>query len=276
MSEKHVVIATFTLPMEAHLACGRLHAEGIPAHVTGDEVSAAFAGFGAITRVELYVPESACERALNILAECMPEEQWRLMFGKDLQHVETNPAEWTSDERVKPGAEFEGERDSRLWVCTLCGDAVNIKESVCPSCGTAREALRSTTTERQREEQPVRRASTADIQQGRTVPSGRSLNSGFEVPEVNEYSPGDVLAGRALTAAVAAALSIPLAFFLGFCVGGLVNGFFFLIALYFLLQLMFFSDKLSPRATRKYYLALVLDMLLLGYKVVFFCLNNMR
>jgi hypothetical protein len=268
MSEKHVVIATFTLPTEAHIACGRLRAEGIEAHVTGDGASSAFAGFGGIAgRVELYVPESACERALDILAECIPEEQWRVMFGKDTPLAETNVPDWPADERVKTGTEFESEGDARLWVCSLCGDAVPVEETVCPACGTAREAVQPTKNEPRRKNRRAPRTSTTDVQKAETIPAGPALDADLEMPKVGEYPRGDVLADRALASAVVALFAAPAVSFGGFCALLFVTPLFALIAYGFLLQMMLYTGELSPKATRKFYIALALDVLTAGLVV---------
>jgi hypothetical protein len=266
MSEKYVVVATFTMPMEAQVACGRLGAEGIPAHVTGGSTASTFAGLGAVGgRVELYVPESACERALDILAECMPGEQWRVMFNKDEHSASAPTADWPSDERVKAGSEeFETERDSRIWVCSLCGDAVPVKETVCPSCGTVREAVRPADSEFLHENRTARRASDTDIQKEAMAPKGFSLKPNPDVPEVTESNRGVVLASRALTAAIVALIAIAFGGLGGWCVMFVIILPTFVVTGVCLIQLLLYSGELNSKATRRLYIALFLDVIVVG------------
>lgn len=269
MSEKYVVVATFTLPMEAHVACGRLSAEGIPAHVTGDGTSSAFAGFGAIGgRVELYVPESACGRALDILAECMPGEQWRVMLNK-VSHADQAPtADWPSDERVKAGSEdLQAEGDTRLWVCSLCGDAVTVRETVCPSCGTAREAVQPAEQEEREERRGKRRSrrtASTGVQKDAPAAKRASLDAGFEARKAEEYPRSELLAGRALIAAMVAIIAIATSTVGGGCIMILVIPPALIVSLGCLIQLMTYSGDLTPKATWRCYGALALNVLVVG------------
>ena len=108
MGEEQVVIARYSLPMEAQLACGRLHAEGIAATVTGDDVASPFAGIlGVSGCVELHVPAADVERAEAILAAVIEDQQ------------------------ANAGARQGDQLDTPIWVCSLCGDAVSVAETVC-------------------------------------------------------------------------------------------------------------------------------------------------
>jgi hypothetical protein len=266
MSEKYVVIATFTLPTEAHLACGRLSAEGIPAHVSGDLASSAFGGFGAIGgRVELYVPESASERALDVLAECMPGEQWRVRFNKEATKDQAPTADWPAEERVRARSEgVQPEGDTRLWVCTLCGDAVPVKETVCPSCGTARGAVQPEEQEERPGKRRSRRAARSEIQKYPRVAKGASLDAGLEARKADEYPRSELLAGRALLAVMAALIAIAVSTFGGWCVMIVVTPPAVIVSLGCLIQLMTYSGDLTPKATWKCYAALALNIVVVG------------
>ena len=231
--EKYVVVATFTFPEEAQLACGRLEAEGIPGRVTSD-VPSAFYGFSGMGRVELYVPEAHAERAASILAECMKEEE------------------------LDAEGERLPEREKALWVCTLCGDAVSVNESACPSCGTSREALQPAKSENLLESRPRQRV---DLQREEPVTTELPVEADFDVPPLANFNRGDVIAGRAMKAAFVNLLVWPMICTPLFgCVFVVIP--FTLLAYGFLAQLMFYNGELSPSGMRKFYVALALDILL--------------
>src|SRR5260370_34345752 len=209
--EKYVVVATFTMPWEAQLACGRLEAEGILAHVLGDAAASAFGVLSAVGgKVELYVSAADAERALTVLAECMPEEHWRVMMAEHLQPARTALSEWTPNDGIQLSAANDGEKDASLWVCSVCGDAVSVAETVCPACGTSREALRPAQSEDVRESHPVERASLPHLHNEETVSARPALEADFEAPEPDDRPAGDVLAGRALKVALLSLLIPPL------------------------------------------------------------------
>lgn len=62
-------IARYADPIEAHIACGRLRAEGIDAHVADDQVTAANWEWRlAVGGTRLRVPEAEAGRARRVLA----------------------------------------------------------------------------------------------------------------------------------------------------------------------------------------------------------------
>jgi hypothetical protein len=63
-------IARYPDPIEAHIACGRLRAEGIDAHVADDGVAVANWEWRlAVGGTRLRVPETQAERARRVLGE---------------------------------------------------------------------------------------------------------------------------------------------------------------------------------------------------------------
>ena len=106
MADKLVEIAAYSIPVEAQVARGLLEAEGIRAVLEGEGAVSVFSGVqGLGGKITLHVAESDAERALALLADV----------------VEGPPPD-----------------DSRLWLCPLCGDAVDIDALACPACETPR------------------------------------------------------------------------------------------------------------------------------------------
>jgi Putative prokaryotic signal transducing protein len=221
---EYVLVATFTLPEEAQLASGRLEAEGITSRVSS-EINPAFWGFSGLGRVELFVPEEDAERAAKILADCM--------------HLE-NADEGTGSSMEGPDA---------LWVCSICGDAVGIDKMTCPSCGTSRADITTTMRKSLHDDRTTRRA---DLQKETPSPPKDRIEGDFDLPALESIDMGDVLAQRALRAAMLGLFFFPIA----------------LLAYRCLWQLMFYDGELSPRAMRRLYFALAIDLLLMPIVVV--------
>ena len=86
----------------------------------GDLTASTFSGFSGLGgTIQVQVPEADAGRAAAALAACAgggePDQGW----------------------------ESEAEDDADVWVCSLCGEPVRAALSVCPSCQTAREAVRN-------------------------------------------------------------------------------------------------------------------------------------
>ncbi len=106
MSDKLVKVAAYSIPVEAHAARGLLEAEGIRAVLEGEGAVNVFSGVqGLGGKITLNVAESDAERAVALLADV----------------VDGPPPD-----------------DSRLWLCPLCGDAVDVDKPACPACATPR------------------------------------------------------------------------------------------------------------------------------------------
>jgi hypothetical protein len=232
MSDKLVLTATFDMPVEAALARGLLEAEGIKAFLTGGTTVNVFSGVrGLGGQIQLQVPEADALRAAEILAP----------------HF---------DRPADGGGADAGDNDA-LWLCPLCGDAVNDDLDLCPSCQTPRPAARSslavTTT-------PGRNTVSRDIQKEPAFPPEKitadapreappsALDGDLDVPDM-ETLVGDDLVRRAFFASL--------------------FGFLSPYSIWLLTRLAFYPGKISPRLMPKFYGAILIDagwcLVLLGF-----------
>jgi hypothetical protein len=226
MAEEHVIVATFTQPMEAQVACERLNVEGIPAYVIDDTASSPITGiFGLARRVVVYVPATDYQRAARILEDTPGQPS---VPPKRL----TAPAE-------------EEEEDEDLWLCPLCGEPLSVALAECPACGTARPELQPPKREGLAWNRPPRSWSdklTADAPAETLL----GMETNVEVPPLRTLE-GDALASRALRAALLTALIPPLYF----------------ISFWALWQLLAYDGEFSPLGARKRFLGILLNTLLL-------------
>jgi hypothetical protein len=115
MPETYVTVATYTDPMEAEMARGRLQAEGIPAQMIGNETAEPFSGMvGLVGSIHLRVPEANREEAVGLLAQA-------------------------EEAHLDKGWEQQAPFDAGVWVCPLCGEPVDEALTVCPACETPRD-----------------------------------------------------------------------------------------------------------------------------------------
>jgi hypothetical protein len=243
MAEEHLIVAIFTVPLEAQVACGRLRAEGIAASVSNDVASSAFPGLmGIAGRVELYVPAADRDRAEAILEACMHEQ------------------------RLSAGNEPPSLPEDNFWVCSLCGDVVPEDLKACPACGTSRAAVRPGPSEEVQEHRPAQRAAPEGLQKdGPTVPEP-DLSAGLDLADLATYQ-GDDLAARAMRTAtftlllwtfselaiwlmippvVALLLMLPLS----------------LYSFWLLIRLMAYGGEFSATGVRRLYTAVALNVML--------------
>jgi hypothetical protein len=223
MSHTFVTVATFTNPIEAQLAAGRLEDEDIEVFLSGDLTASMLSGFGSVSRVELRVPEEEAEQAAAILATPAMEE-------------EPDP-NWP-----RPGEEED------LWLCTLCGDAVTLDLDVCPACQTPREAIRDepASLPSRRSPSPLQPAEgiqkTDEVTTGPpTIPEHELAEDDLELPPLDTFL-GDDLVNRAFRAALFGLFFTPLTVY----------------SLWLLLRLALFRGDLSPAGMRKLYWTLVM------------------
>jgi hypothetical protein len=224
MSHTFVTVATFTNPIEAQLAAGRLEDEDIEVFLSGDLTASMLSGFGSFSRVELRVPEEEAERAAALLATPAIEE-------------EPDP-NWP-----RPGEEED------LWLCTLCGDAVALDLDVCPACQTPREAIRDEPATRSTRlppsplQPPEGIQKTGDVTTGPpAIPEHELAEDDLELPPLDTVL-GDDLVNRAFRAALFGCFFPPLTVY----------------SLWLLLRLALFRGDLSPAGMRKLYGTLLLD-----------------
>jgi hypothetical protein len=232
MSEKFVTVATFHRSFEAQLAKNLLEEEGIASNLSG-EITADMLPFGQAggsDQIVLQVRDDDAQRASGILAVVAAaklEDNW----------------------------EEEAESGAGVWICSICGEPISNRLSMCYSCQTPREGIRASAP----------RDPTAIQPDLSTLPTGEEVQKRDEIvrtpapiiapaqapaPRENEAereeeplaAAGDDLARRALLASMSGIL-LPFSW-------------------YYLTKLFFFSGELSPKGMRYLYGALFLNLLI--------------
>lgn len=116
MSDKLVTVMTFNNSFEAQLAKNLLENDGIVSVVTGELSSDVLLGTGlACQQITLQVHGDDAQRAVALLAEVSLNKDW----------------------------EDEAESGSDVWVCSICGEPISNRLSICYSCQTPRESIRA-------------------------------------------------------------------------------------------------------------------------------------
>jgi hypothetical protein len=248
MPENFVTVAGFTDAVEAEIACGRLHTEGISAFMTGGETVSAFPGMSNIGgRVDLRVPAEQVARAIQILTEC-------------------GGAVHLTDE-----VRSESDGEEAIWICPLCGEPVRAVLPICPDCHTPRGQVPIRHPEDDDEpNEGIQESPTASARPTGVLTEGELRKSEELVtaspPLTSEPEPetqtdldvpplatmvGDAMARRAFYAAL-----------FGFATVGLL----FLYSMWLLFKLTSYRGELSARGLRYLYLAIFFDgaYLLLG------------
>jgi hypothetical protein len=110
--EKFVTVATFVQGYEAALARSLLQAEGIAAMLDGDMAG----GLLPVCKIHLQVPAEHAGRATGILAA---------------QAAAALDPDW--EDKIEAG----------VWTCSICGEPVREDMTICHSCQTPRDAIRS-------------------------------------------------------------------------------------------------------------------------------------
>lgn len=219
MSENFVTVATFHRSYEAQLAKNVLEEEGIASTVSG-EVTADMLPFGQVggsDQIVLQVHENDAQRASGILAAVAAaklDEHW----------------------------EDEAESGADVWICSICGEPISNRLSICYSCQTPREGIRTSVPRDQTAIQPglVSLPSGEGVQKQLEIDPNPKLETEEAVSEQELLTTGgDDLARRALIAAMTWIL-LP-------------------FALYYLVKLFFFPGELSPKGMRYLYGALLLS-----------------
>jgi hypothetical protein len=227
MSENFVTVATFHRSFEAQLAKNVLEEEGIASTLSG-EVTADMLPFGQAgggDQIVLQVHENDAQRAAGTLAAVAAaklEDHW--------------------EDEVESGAD--------VWICSICGEPISNRLSICYSCQTPREDIRAA----------VPREQTAIQQENASTLRGEDVQKRDEIDRTPELAPppaptpvgeegaserelltaaGDDLACHALVASMAGIL-LPFAW-------------------YYLAKLFFFPGDLSPKGMRYLYGALLLN-----------------
>lgn len=227
MSESFVTVATFNRSFEAQLAKNALEVEGIMSTLSGELTAdmLPFGNAGGSDQIVLQVHENDAQRAAGILAAVAAaklEDNW----------------------------EEEAESGAGVWICSICGEPISNRLSMCYSCQTPRESIRAAVPREQTAIQQEN-ASTLrgeDVQkrdEGNRTPAlpppPASTPVGKEAASEQELltAAGDDLASHALLASLVIIL-LPFAW-------------------YYLAKLFFFPGELSPKGMRHLYGALFLN-----------------
>lgn len=116
MSDRLVSIMNFGTSFEAQMAKNLLEREGITSTVTGELASDLLLGSVlAGQHVALLVHENDAQRAVALLAEVELNKDW----------------------------EEEAESGSDVWICSICGEPISNRLSICFACQTPRESIRA-------------------------------------------------------------------------------------------------------------------------------------
>jgi hypothetical protein len=118
MADKLVTVMTFSQSFEAQLAKNLLENEGIASAVSG-EYSTDMMGLGFAQglphQITLQVREDDAPRAVALLAEVELKKDW----------------------------EEEAESGADVWICTICGEPISNRLSMCYACQTPRDGIRA-------------------------------------------------------------------------------------------------------------------------------------
>lgn len=223
MADRFTTVATFDKTFEGQLAKNLLENEGIESVLSGDLTAdvLTFGQAGSKDQVVLQVRERDAQRATGILAAVAAAKL---------------DADW--EEQAESGA--------GVWLCSICGEPVSNRLSVCYSCQTPREGIRAA----------IPRESTAIQSNPSALPTGEDVQKRDEIagaptpapiapivtPEHNEAdieetpptAVGDDLARHAFGAS----------FF------GLLTVLLLPLSWYYLVRLFLFPSELSPKGFR--------------------------
>lgn len=120
MAEPFVTVATFHRTAEAQLAKNLLESEGIPSILSGDLTAdmLPFGQAGGGDQITLQVGANDAQRAAGLLAE-------------------------VAAAKVDDNWEEEAESGSDVWICSICGEPISNRLSMCYACQTPREGIRT-------------------------------------------------------------------------------------------------------------------------------------
>jgi hypothetical protein len=237
MSDELVTVASYRAPVVAQLALGRLKDEGIEAFLTGEGAVDTFAGvsgLGGPMQLQVHAPD--LERARALLAEV--------------------------EGHVNPDWETEVETDEGIWLCSLCGQPVELDEDVCPACQTPREAVRTErSTTLPRRPPPAQSAEAIERRDQMMtgpppIPEHELTEDAVDIPPAETFLADD-LARRAFRAAVFGAMTP-------------ICGVFSLYSVWLSLRLCFMPGELTPQNSQRLRWALLINGLIgLGWVVVY-------
>jgi hypothetical protein len=233
MADNFVTVATYAQSFEAQMAKNLLENEGIASIVSG-EVTADMLPLGqggGKDQIVLQVNENDAQRAAGILAV-------------------------VAAAKLDDNWEDQAESGAGVWICSICGEPISNRLSVCFSCQTPREGIRATLPRDPTAIQPDPSTLGTDqqVQKRDEIANAPAPLPSLAAPhsaappedEIAEqpFARGDDLARRAFLAAVFGFLFLPLSW-------------------YFLGKLFFSDYDFSPRGSRHVYGALLVNGALL-------------
>jgi hypothetical protein len=120
MTEQFVTVATFHRTAEAQLAKNLLEEEGIASILSGDLTAdmLPFGQAGGGDQIVLQVRENDAQRAAGILAA-------------------------VAAAKLDDNWEEEAESGADVWLCTICGEPISNRLSICYACQTPRHGIRT-------------------------------------------------------------------------------------------------------------------------------------
>jgi hypothetical protein len=119
MADKFVTVMTFNQSFEAQLAKNLLENEGIESVMSGELTSDVLFGNPALgDQIVLQVREDDAQRAAGILAT-------------------------VAAAKLDDNWEEQAESGAGVWLCSICGEPISNRLSVCYSCQTPREGIRT-------------------------------------------------------------------------------------------------------------------------------------
>lgn len=234
MSDNFVTVATYNRSFEAQLAKNLLEDEGILATLAGELTADTlpFGQAGGGDQIVLQVREDDAQRAAGILAA-------------------------VAAAKLDDNWEDEAESGSGVWLCSICGEPISNRLSVCYSCQTPREGIRATAPRKPTAIQPdpATLPSGAEVQKRDDItctpapalpsvpPMAPARSEEREADEPSPLSPADDLARYAFGASFFGLLTIVL----------------LPISWYYLAKLTSFPGELSPKGRRYLYGALFVN-----------------
>ncbi len=237
MAENFVTVATFHRSFEAQMAKNLLESEGIPSIVSG-EITADMLPLGqggAKGQIDLQVRSDDAQRAAVILAE-------------------------VAAAKVEGNWEEQSESGAGVWICSICGEAISNRLSMCYACQTPREGIRADAPRERHAIQPAndeiqRREQLTDAAGPPCAPlQSRATEQEEQDTDPPPLSPLDEVARHAFGAALFCLLTVFISFPL---------------SAYYLAKIFFSDEDLTPRGRRYLYGALLING---TYLFIFFLL----
>jgi hypothetical protein len=120
MTEQFVTVATYNRTAEAQLAKNLLQEEGIASMFSGDLTAdmLPFGQAGGGDQIVLQVRASDAQRAAGILAA-------------------------VAAAKLDDNWEEEAESGADVWLCSICGEPISNRLSICYACQTPRDGIRA-------------------------------------------------------------------------------------------------------------------------------------